>query len=147
MIILSPTGSYQIDLPDDVLQEDHDLVASFWRPSSDCALQLSSRSQTGDQVSAKQRIRDKIAFAGGRREPFLHFEHKWAPDFAGTVNLKEDGWIWTHIYLVWSDLSVYATISKPPYEAPNVDRWAIETVNSLKSGRISAFDCRNGHGS
>ncbi len=60
------------------------------------------------------------------------FEHEWAPDFAGAINLKEDGWIWTHIYLVWSDLSVYATISKPPYEAPNVDRWAIDAVNSLK---------------
>lgn len=132
MTVLSPTGSYQIDLPDDVFQEYDNLVASFWRPASDCALQLSSRSQTGEQVSAGQRIKDKIESAGGQWNPFPPFEHKWAPDFAGAVNLKEDGWVWTHIYLVWPDLSVYATISKPPYEPPSVDRWAIDAVNSLK---------------
>jgi hypothetical protein len=132
MMVVSPTGSYQINLPDDVLQEYDDLVASFWRPASDCALQLSSRSQTEEQVSAEQRIRDRIELVGGRWSSLPEFERKWAPHFAAAANLQEDGWTWMHIYLVWSDLSGHATKSKPAYEPPNVDRWAIEAVYSLK---------------
>ncbi len=107
---LQPTESYQISLPDDVVQEFDEDVSSFWRPHSGTALQLSSRVRTsGPQVNAD-----------------------WCPNIAAATYTKSNGWVWTHAYLVWQDLVVYATIMRPPDEDPNSDAWALEAVKSIR---------------
>lgn len=124
MIALSPTGSYKIDLPDDMKEERDSRISSFWRPGSHCALQLSSNSRgQGEQTSAEQRLRELMERDPGQWLRLLEFRSAESPDSAAAVVKKEDGWVWTHIYLVWPDLAIYATISKPPYETDDCDRW------------------------
>jgi hypothetical protein len=60
------------------------------------------------------------------------FESKASPDFAAAYLKKEDGWLWIHVYLVWPDLAIYATISKPPYEDGDAARWAIDAVQNIE---------------
>jgi hypothetical protein len=133
VIFVSPTGSYQMSLPDDVLQQLDEQVFSHWRPNSEVALQLSTRIQEGArQITADQRLRERIERVGGEWSRLTDFEPACTSDFAAAVHSKQDGWTWKHIYLVWPDLAIYVTISKPPYEDPDMEQWAIEAVENIK---------------
>ncbi len=132
MLSVSPTNSYQIRLPEDILQKHEDGVSSFWRPSSHSALQLSSYTRdAGAQVTAEQRLRERMELTGSDWAPLREFHSTTSPDFAAATLTNEDGWVWTHVYLVWPDLAVYATISKPPYEDRDAASWAIEAVENI----------------
>jgi hypothetical protein len=134
MLKLAPTASYQITLPEDILQKhDEDGVSSFWRPGSHCALQLSSYTRdAGPQVSAEQRLRERMERSGSKWMRLQEFHSKGSQDFAAGSILNEDGWLWTHIYLVWPDLAIYATISNPPYEEKDSARWAVDAVEKIE---------------
>jgi hypothetical protein len=133
VIIVSPTGSYQISLPDDVLQQLDEQVSSFWRPNGDVCLQLSSKIREGDgQVGADQRLKERTQSSKGEWFPLTEFVPRWTKDCAAAALLKSDGWTWKHIYLVWPNLAIYVTISKPPYENPGADQWAIEAAKNIQ---------------
>lgn len=135
MKTLQPTESYQVSLPDDVVQEFDEEVSSFWRPHSRTALQLSSRARhSGSQVTARERLSDRMRTTQdvSTWAPIDDFRGNWCPDAAAATLTKGNGWVWTHAYLVWPDLAVYATISKPPHEPPDADAWAIQAVKSIR---------------
>jgi hypothetical protein len=100
-MIVAPTASYQLTLPDDVSQDKADeTVSSFWMPGGHCLLQLSSYARTsGEQVSAAQRLQERVERTGGLWEPITGFEYDRTKDFAASSNKKIDGWTWKHIYL------------------------------------------------
>ena len=135
MIALRPTESYELTLPDDVLQELDEGVSSFWRAHSGTALQLSSRLRSsGTQVNAQQRLNDRMEMNQGLSTwvTLDGFRADWCPDVAAATCTKSNGWVWTHAYLVWPDLAVYATVSRPPNEDTKTDEWAIQAVKSIR---------------
>ena len=133
MLTFSPTNSYQVTLPDDILQKHEDRVSSFWRPGSHSALQLSSYARdAGAQVSAEQRLRERMERTGFEWSPLPEFHSRETSDFAAATLTNEDGWVWTHVYLVWPDLAIYATISKSPHENRDAASWAINAVENIK---------------
>jgi hypothetical protein len=135
MRVLRPTESYEISLPDDVLEKYDEAVSSFWRPQSNVALQLSSRVRhCGAQVGARERLDDSMRITTGISAWFLlgGFRGDWCPETAAAKLTTSDGLIWTHVYLVWPDLAVYATISRPPNEDVNAEAWAVKAVKSIR---------------
>lgn len=141
MITLRPTETYQISLPDDVLQQLDARVTSYWRPRSHTALQLSSNVRdSGIQISAQQRLKelkDRMAEGDSTWTQVDGFPADWCPDAAAAMVTKPDGWVWTHAYLVWPDLAVHATVSKPPYEDSNSDGWAMQAVKSIRRTSVN----------
>jgi hypothetical protein len=126
-------NSYQITLPDDVFQQQDERVSSFWRPGSHSALQLSSYvREAGPQVSAEQRLNERIAKGDSKAAPLKGFQTDWCPESAAATVIDGRGWTWTHVYLVWPDLAVYATVSRPPYEDSSADSWAIQAVKGIR---------------
>jgi len=133
MIAIRPANTYLISLPDDVLQRSDERVSSFWRPGSNTALQLSSYVRdSGQQINAKQRLIDRMARGAYTWVPVDGFRTDWCPDAAAAILTSTAGWVWTHIYLVWPDLAVYATVSRPPDEDRKSDAWALDSVKSVR---------------
>ena len=135
MIALRPTESYEISLPDDVLQEFDGGVSSFWRPHSGTALQLSSHARrSGAQVSAHQRLNERIEMTRNASNWIRldGFQGDWCPDVAAATSTNNNGSVWTHAYLVWPDLAVYATVMRPADEDANSDEWRIRAIKSVR---------------
>ena len=133
-MVISPTNSYEVTLPDDVQQGWDETVVSFWRKGSNCALQVSSFVRSsGKQVSAKGRLADRMKSMGGDWvEGAVDLSTLNCEIAVGTTVDKEEGFKWTHVYLVWPDLTVYATLSRPVLEPPESEDWAIEGLRSIR---------------
>lgn len=132
-MLAKPTGSYEIELPDDVAESSDERVSSYWRQRTACALQLSSYvRERGDQVSAEERLAERIRQGGQWRR--IQFDEKAHLDrqVAAAVTRDEEDCTWTHIYLVWPDLTVYATVSRPRDEPPTAEQWAIDALRSIR---------------
>ena len=111
MKILQPAPSYEVTVPDDVV-EDHDgRVSSYW-PGSALLLQLSSTLRIqGEQVSAADRLRDLHNRSLAKWSPFNLIPVSLPGDFVASQMVDRKGLRWIHAYLTTSDLAVYATIS------------------------------------
>ena len=51
-------------------------------------------------------------------------------DKAGAQQLV-DGTLWVHIYLVWSHLTIFLTVSGPPEQVQSQSSWVRSAMNSL----------------
>ena len=133
---VKPSSSYQLELPQEVCEQSDGRVQSFWLDGGPLLLQLSSyiRGQ-GEQVGARERLKDRIAKHG----------HKWkiwetnihpdqAVDQATGEFTDKDGLLWIHSYLVWPHLAIYSTISGPKEVVRDAANW---TIQSLKSVRLT----------
>jgi len=133
MKVFQPTTSYEIALPDDIV-EDHDgKVASYWRPGSSVLLQLSSTSRfEGEQVPAAARLQDLF-----KRNPvaWLPVEMKlqnFSGAFAAAQTRDEKGVTWIHAYLTTESIAIYAIVSAPAQELKRAADWALEAVRTLR---------------
>jgi hypothetical protein len=66
MKAINPFPSFSISLPDDVAEDQQtSTVASYWIKGDSCLLQVSCfRRDSSDQVSARQRLAEKIEMDG-----------------------------------------------------------------------------------
>jgi hypothetical protein len=131
-VIIRPTSSYNLELPDHVTHEIDGCVSSFWIDQQPLLLQLSSLQRAdGTQLSAKHRLMDRI-----EEHPSTWKHLTLAPSQDPTVDQafakQFDGrFAWLHGYFVWPHLTVYATISGPEEEVDDPDNWAIRALRRL----------------
>lgn len=133
LITIQPSPRYEITLPADVSQAYAGIVASFWRESP-LALQLSSYKRThGKQVSAAQRLHDRMLEC---KEEWLVWSANVHPD--GDVDqatgeyVDANGVTWLHSYLVWPHYTIYATLAIPKGIARVDADWALNGVASIR---------------
>jgi hypothetical protein len=131
-VIIRPSSSYCLELPDHVIHEIDGRVSSFWIDRQVLLLQLSSYQRLeGIQLSARHRLLDRIE---KHSSTWQHRALSLSQD--STVDqafaLQFDGKLaWLHGYLVWPHLTVYATISGKEQEVDDPDNWAIKALRSL----------------
>jgi hypothetical protein len=131
--ILQPAPSYEVTVPDDVV-EDHDgRVSSYWRPGSALLLQLSSALRIqSEQVSAADRLRDLHNRSLAKWSPFNLTPVSFPGDFVASQMVDSKGLRWIHAHLTTSDLAVYATISGSVEDFKDESNWATEAVRTLR---------------
>jgi len=127
-----PTGSYALLVPRNV-EEDIDAdVTSFWLDGDDLVLQLSSRTRSdGQQVSAGERMRDRLDMHAYSSVAIVPLEILGCPDAEAASAVDEDGTHWLFVYAVWPALAVFVTVTHPSRDvaAPS---WAIDAVRSIR---------------
>jgi len=130
---ISPTNSYSLDLPDDIVTDSDDHVFTWWRDQSEVLLQLSSyKRNSGLQVTAEERLaarRKQTEFPLNDAAPLLSTV---CPDMASASGIDSAGIRWHYYYLVWSDLTIFAAASGKPSDLLSQGGWIISTLNSLK---------------
>ena len=133
MKLFRPSASYEIALPDDVV-EDHDgRIASYWRPGSSVLLQLSSTSRfEGEQVRAAARRQDLFKKTSGEWSPIEIKLHNFPGDCAAAQTRDKKGVAWIHAYLTTESIAVYAIVSGPPGELERPADWALQAVRTLR---------------
>jgi hypothetical protein len=133
LIKIQPSPSYEITLPADVEQAYAGIVASFWRDSS-LALQLSGyRRKHGEQVSAAQRLKDRMDECDEEWSIWSANVHPDADiDQATGEYVDENGVTWLHSYLVWPHFTIYATLAIPKGMAREQADWALKGVASIR---------------
>jgi hypothetical protein len=134
VMVVSPTGSYELLLPDDVLQQHEDGVTSFWRNGNACALQVSSYiRESGSQVSARERLTERIQESGARwRYPELKLRLEKEAELAAGEMTDDEGFRWLHVYIAWPDFAIYATVSWPEKEPSQNCQWAVNALLDLR---------------
>jgi hypothetical protein len=127
------TPTHTLSLPDDLNERTDPQVSSFWRSGEPLLLQMSSYLRNeGQQVSAKQRLQQRIEKTGGvwrEKDAKLHPDPELDEAVAETTDLN--GLAWIHAYFVWPHLTVYATISGPP-ESVTDGSWAVDALSTLR---------------
>lgn len=131
-MILRPTSSYEIEVPEEVSRDVDGRVCSLWMNGQSLLLQLSSYQRTtGDQVSAAQRLQDRIDKTSSNwRWVFETPCRDQAADQAVAERFDGEG-LWLHCYLVWPHLTVYATLSGAEAEVQNGSSWARVALSSV----------------
>lgn len=130
---VTPTGSYKIDIPDDVVENIEERVISYWKPNENVLLQLSSYLRIeGEQVNAKQRLNDRLRKESLKNVTYENIGPKGCPDVAAASGIDEEGIRWFYCYAVWPDLTVFITISGPVEELRKFGNWAFNALNSLR---------------
>jgi hypothetical protein len=125
----NPFPSFSILLPDDVAEDRDDTVASYWRKGDTCLLQLSSfRRDSGTQVSAAQRLAERVAL-GGTWTPFSLGREVQGCETAAASMVDDRGTKWVHVYLVWPWLTVHVTLSRQG--DLSACEWAWEALTSI----------------
>jgi hypothetical protein len=129
-----PTSSYSLEVPEGVREEYDNGVASFWEPGESLLLQLSSHLRlTGEQVAADNRLHDRLSNLGPN---VSRWKIKVHPDpmldQATAESVDKNGLVWVHSYLVWTHLSVYATISGPANLVKEKNNWALQSLRTLR---------------
>jgi len=128
-----PTGSYQISLPADIVEDPDKAVFSYWMPEKDVLLQLSSYSRyKGRQSTASERLSDRMS-----RERLVDIADTdispvACPDVAAKAGTDNEGVHWVHCYAVWPDLTIYITLSWHGDALENKGGWAVKAVKTLK---------------
>ena len=133
MKTLNPTGSYYISLPDDTIEDYDGRVASYWKDGCSLLLQVSSYIRKEDpQVSATERLGSRLhqGFLSSLSRD-VHIEID-CPDIAMAKGIDgEDVW-WIYLYAVWSDLTIFASISGENKDVNNNCNWAFESIRSIQ---------------
>jgi hypothetical protein len=129
---ITPTGSFFITVPEDVIEEYDGRVASFWKKNREILLQVSSYARhEGPQIGAEERLMSLL-----KRQPLSQVSRSVAlavdcPDFAVARGVDQGGVAWVYAYAVWPGLAVMITISGNEREALNDGNWAFGAVRSL----------------
>ncbi len=133
-MIVRPTSSYQIELPDDISSQIDDRVSSFWINHQPLLLQLSSFQRAdGTPLSAESRLVGRIEKTPSKwKHLTLDLVHDSTVDQAFAEQCDGNGnMVWLHSYFVWPHLTVYATVSGPEQEVHDSESWAINALRSL----------------
>ena len=129
---ISPTESYVLDVPSDAHEDVDERVSSYWLDGNSL-LQISSYVRVaGPQVSAVQRLKDRLA---DERFPTVNYEtisFISCPETAAASGVDEAGCRWVFVYGVWPDLAILATISGPPDEMEKRAAWAFDAIRTLR---------------
>lgn len=132
MIHRSPTGSYNLLLPEEVREDTDARAVSYWIPSSSILLQLSSYSREGLlQVSAEERLRDRLSADQPRSLTAITIDIPGCPNVSACAGLDDHDTWWLYVYAVWSDFAVFATISGPDVESC-LTSWALRSLQTLQ---------------
>jgi hypothetical protein len=130
--IVAPSPSYEIPLPDDVIEEYDERVASYWRSGSHVLLQFSSATRSdGPQVAASQRLQDLFLRKPGDWEAFELGLPGFPGESAGAEMNDDQGIKWIHVYLTTPSISIYATIVGPPDELV-ASVWTFDAIRNLR---------------
>jgi hypothetical protein len=130
MKTITPSPHYSLRLPNDIREQYDDGVLSLWRDDAPTALQISSKlRESGEQVSAEERLADLIAKGGSWSPLKITCDADCETAAASTT---DDTFVWWHVYLVCPYLAIYATVSFPTES--EVDRWAVEAIQSIRFG-------------
>lgn len=130
---ISPTESYEMDIPEDAVEDIDGNVTSYWRSGEDVLLQVSSyRRIEGEQVVAKQRLSERFTCESlvDVAEEDLGLEN--CPDIAAVSGTDDQGVRWIYCYAVWPDLTVFVSVSGQSSELRKHDNWALRTVRSIR---------------
>lgn len=130
---VSPTGSYKIDIPAESVENIEERVYSYWNPNENVLLQISSYLRTaGQQVSARERLNDRLAIGALANITHEKIGPKDCPDVAAASGVDEEGISWFYCYAVWEDLTVFVTISGSIEELKISGGWAFNALRSLR---------------
>ena len=125
-----PFPSVSILLPNDIVEDNDDAVASYWRKNGSCLLQISSfRREGGLQVSAAQRLSERME-GKGHWKPFNLPREIQGCETAAASTTDEQGTSWVHVYVVWEWLSIHATVSHR--REPETCDWAWKALSSIR---------------
>jgi hypothetical protein len=124
-----PFPSFSLTLPEDILEDNDQTVASYWKHGDSCLLQISSFSRNeGPQVSATERLSDQMR-PGGEWQIVNLTRSIEKCDAAAASTQDAQGTSWVHVYLVWDWLAVHVTVSRKG--DPNTCSWAWDSVFSI----------------
>jgi hypothetical protein len=130
--LISPTPSYEIPLPDDVVSNYDGKVASYWRDGSPVLLQLSSAVRSeGPQARAAERLTDLLRRSPANWSAFESNFDGFPYDSAGAQMNDNQGTKWIHIYLTTSKVAIYAIVSGPPEELV-ATTWVFDAIRNLR---------------
>jgi hypothetical protein len=132
MKAINPFPSFSILLPDEVAEDQQgSTVASYWITGDSCLLQVSCfRRDSGQQVSASQRLSERIEM-GGTWKPFTLPREVQGCEAAAASMVDGQGTTWVHAYLVWPWLTVHATVSRQG-DLSSPCEWAWEAISSIR---------------
>ncbi len=126
------TDSYSIELPEGLLEDLDTTVTSYWDKEEKLFLQLSSyRLESGPQLAAIERLQRRLLQEGIELQATVRLQVQ-SPDFAGVVFVDERGWHWLYSYLVWPDLTIFATINTSKDDAQILGSWAAKAIESIE---------------
>jgi hypothetical protein len=128
---ITPSPHYSMQIPQDAHEDYNEQALSVWRDNDPTVLQPSSTFRTSrPQVSARQRLSDRVSSSGGEWQP-LQVDVNGTCDVAA-ASTRDADCVWWHIYLVTPTLAVYATIAFP-LNGSAAD-WAVEALRTVKFG-------------
>ena len=121
-----------MDLPDNVIEDVDATVTNYWKEGEDSALQLSSIYRSGSgQISASQRLAERLQRS--KIESSREFQLETvAPDQAAITYEHRNGYIWLYAYLVWPDLSIFATVFIPIGTGNIRDSWQYQSIKTIR---------------
>ena len=129
----SPTGSYELALPADVVEDVDERCTSYWRNDADVVLQLSSyRRHEGPQVTAKDRLDARLSRENRPGVSAAALSVPECPDVAAAAFQDSEGILWHYCYCVWPHLTVFVTIAGSVEGIGEGARWALDALRSLR---------------
>lgn len=129
---VSPTGSYILDLPGDIVEDLEESCFSYWRRGSELLLQVSSYKRfEGAQVPAEERLIHKLQSQGAADSLTFAIEIPGA-DCAAATWKDERGVSWLYVFVVWADLTVFLTITGGVGYDPTAESWAIDAARGIR---------------
>jgi ABC-type arginine transport system ATPase subunit len=134
MKIVKPSSSYELVLPEGIIEQPDGRVTSFWVDGEQVLLQVSSYiREEGRQVTALDRLNDRIKKDSGVWNIWAEKIHLDGSIDQATAEMVDDsGLLWLHSYLVWPHLTVYSTISGPKEAVRHPDNWARCALKSVR---------------
>lgn len=134
--VITPTDSYSLRLPKEVVGQYEDRTASFWKPGEGTLLQVSSYVRLeGPQVPAGIRLDELLSRERLKVITRNVTEQVECPDWAAALAEDDEGVRWLYGYAVWPDLCVMVSISGIPQELANAGTWAFDALRSLQHRR------------
>lgn len=131
-MVVNPTSSYQVTVPDDIRAEYDTSVTSFWVEGEQTVLQMSSYLRTdGPQVSAEERLRDRMA---ANRRSWKVWGRKIHADSTvdqATAEFLDGEVLWIFSYLVWPHIVVLATIIGPMDQVSDGGNWTFAAIRTI----------------
>jgi len=128
-----PTGSYQIELPEATCEQPDPNCSSYWQAGKALLLQLSSYVRIeGVQLGARDRLEERMTQQPETGKVWARKVCPSVPADQATAEFVDSSKnLWIHCYLVFTHLTIYATISGPEAEVRTSDNWAIRALRSL----------------
>jgi len=133
---VSPTDSYSLVIPEDVIEEYDGRVASYWKKDHDTLLQLSSyRRMEGEQVTANERLLSRLKQENLKKVKILAEPVIDCPDIASAEGMDHEGLWWLYIYAVWNDLTILITVTDQRAGILKRVTWVSEAIKTIRRGK------------